>query len=109
MNQLAAGRSQCKNPLFRFNRHLVYNLSRPETSLQPLARATGGYGLCTAPSDPQGNPVFADDQDPDYQKLLAAIRQVMATGVRLFPSASPNRKSPASEADHRLGSSGVRG
>lgn len=77
MNQLAAGRSQRKNPLFRFNRHLVYNLSRPEKSLQllaPLARAMGGYGLCTPPSDPQGNPVFADDQDPDYQKLLAAIR-----------------------------------
>ena len=40
MNALASGRSQRHNPAFRFNRHLLYNLSRPANSLllpAPLA------------------------------------------------------------------------
>jgi len=46
------------------------NLSRPEKSLlvqAPLARGAGGLGLC-------GQEVFADPADPDYQEILAAIR-----------------------------------
>jgi len=49
--------------------HLVYNLSRPEKSLQllaPLTKAAGGYEIC--------GPVFADTSDPDYQTLLRAIQ-----------------------------------
>jgi hypothetical protein len=46
------------------------NLTRPEKSLllrAPLASKAGGLGLC------KGD-VFASREDPDYQKLLAAIQ-----------------------------------
>jgi hypothetical protein len=61
----------------RLSRHYVFNLSRPEKSLlllAPLAKASGGYGLCDTNS-PQA--VFGSAADPDYQKLLA-----MATAGR---------------------------
>jgi len=48
---------------------LQFNLSRPEKSLvllAPLAKESGGYGLCTGP-------VFADTRDPDYRKVLASV------------------------------------
>ena len=57
------------DPRLRFSRHIEYNLSRPEKSLQllaPLSKKAGGYGLC--------GDIFADTSDADYQKLLAAIR-----------------------------------
>ena len=74
MNALATGKSQRGNPVFRFNRHMLYNLSRPAKSLlllAPLAPDAGGLGKlkkgggCTA--------VFEDTADPDYQTLLRAI------------------------------------
>ena len=79
MNDLARQTSQRKNPVFRFSRHALYNLSRPEKSLQlmaPLAKEAGGHGACKATSDPQAPPatVFAGTDDPDYLVLLAAIR-----------------------------------
>jgi hypothetical protein len=46
------------------------NLSRPEKSLlarAPLAPGAGGLGLCR-------EAVFADAADPDYQQILAAVR-----------------------------------
>ena len=55
-------------------RHL--NLSKPEHSaaLQaPLAKGAGGWGLCKGDDDA---PVFADTNDPDYQKMLAALKRV---------------------------------
>ena len=76
MNDLALPESQRNNPVFRFNRHLLYNLSRPEQSLQllaPLSDEAGGFATCR---DAQGQPttVFATTDDPDYRALLAAIR-----------------------------------
>ena len=53
----------------RWSRHLFYDLSRPEKSLlllAPLSKRAGGFESC-------GKPVFADTDDPDYRKVLAAI------------------------------------
>jgi hypothetical protein len=58
------------DPRLRLSRHLVFNLTRPEKSLMllaPLAREAGGYGAC------EGT-VFADQDDPDYHKILAMCR-----------------------------------
>ena len=79
MNDLARHTNQRNNPVFRFSRHALYNLSRPEKSLQlmaPLAKEAGGHGTCKATSDPKAAPatVFAGTDDPDYLVLLAAIR-----------------------------------
>jgi len=55
-------------------RHL--NLTNPAHSaaLQgPLAKDAGGWGLC---SGEDGTPVFAGTDDPDYQKILAALKRV---------------------------------
>ena len=59
-------------------RHLVFNLTRPEKSLillAPLSNQAGGYSLCKRRGK-DGKPdeavtVFADTNDPDYQKILA--------------------------------------
>jgi hypothetical protein len=58
----------------RWTRHLLYNLSRPEKSLlllAPLSKAAGGYEAC-------GQAVFTDTSDPDYQRILAAVRDAKA-------------------------------
>jgi hypothetical protein len=39
--------------------------------LAPLARAAGGYQLCSKADDTA--PVFASTSDPDYQALLAMV------------------------------------
>jgi hypothetical protein len=84
------------DPLARFSPHALFNLSRPRLSLVllgPLAKAAGGYGSCAAGvsgtvrvptgyplagggtrSVPDTKDVFAGTDDPDYQTLLAAIR-----------------------------------
>ncbi len=57
------------DPRLQFSRHVVYNLTRPKQSvllMAPLAKSAGGYAVC-------GN-VFANTSDPDYQTILAAIR-----------------------------------
>jgi hypothetical protein len=54
----------------RWSRHLMFNLTRPEKSLillAPLAKESGGYGACGAG--------FADTRDPDYQRILAMVRE----------------------------------
>jgi hypothetical protein len=54
----------------RWSRDLFYNLSRAEKSLillAPLAKSAGGLQRC-------GRPVFADANDGDYRKVLAAIQ-----------------------------------
>lgn len=54
----------------RYAYPLLYNESHPEQSLAllaPLAKEAGGYGICPGP-------VFKDTSDPDYQKMLAALR-----------------------------------
>lgn len=71
-----------REPRFRYGRHRLYNLSRPEKArllLTPLAKAGGGYA-----GDPQGphgldHPVvFADTGDADYRVLLAAMERYKA-------------------------------
>ena len=62
---------------FRFTRHIVFNLSRPAKSvllLAPLSKRAGGYGICTETKGGATRAVFADTHDPDYGRLLAAIR-----------------------------------
>lgn len=49
------------------------NLTNPEYSLflqAPLSQSVGGAGMC---KNEDGSPVFADKNDPDYQKALQAI------------------------------------
>ena len=58
--------------------HTLYNLTRPEKSLYllaPLAKAAGGLGLCT---NGVGKAVFESTKDPDYQKLLAMVKEAKA-------------------------------
>jgi len=62
-------------PKLPLSRHILFNLSRPDKSLMllaPLSKASGGFGSCR---DENGKPaeVFADANDPDYNKLLAMI------------------------------------
>jgi len=76
--------------VWRFQQHILYNLTRPEQSVQllaPLAKKAGGYGACrqVVPAK-RGAPkvtdkvavVFESKDDPDYQVLLAAIRDAKA-------------------------------
>jgi cytochrome c553 len=61
------------DPRMQFSEHILYNLSRPEKSLQllaPLAKSAGGYGIC--------GEILADTVDADYQDLLAGIREAKA-------------------------------
>ncbi|MCF6284490.1 MAG: hypothetical protein L3K26_04810 [Candidatus Hydrogenedentes bacterium] len=63
------------DPRLRFSRHILYNLSRPEMSLQvlaPLAQESGGLGICR---DESGAAVFKDMSDGDYQTLLTAVKE----------------------------------
>jgi hypothetical protein len=58
----------------------LYNLSHPDKSvilLAPLAEEAGGYGWCQV-EDGQPVAVFRNDQDPDYQSILRAIRAAKA-------------------------------
>jgi hypothetical protein len=70
-------------------RHL--NLTNPSHSaaLQaPLSKKAGGWGLCRKTADGRksgvtgtlstGDPVFADKNDPDYKKMLAALKNGVA-------------------------------
>jgi len=62
----------------RLSRHILYNLSRPEKSLQilaPLAKEAGGLGICRNADD---RAVWQSTDEPDYQTLLAAIRRTKA-------------------------------
>jgi len=73
----------------------LYNLSHPEKSmilLAPLAKEAGGYGWC---KDNYGQHVgFRDTSDPDYQKILAAIRAAKARQKKVgrydAPGSRPN-------------------
>jgi hypothetical protein len=81
MNDLAKGESQRYNPVFRFNRHLLYNLTRPEQSLlllAPLSREAGGYGICGKGKRGEdgagtGYDAISNVTDPAYQTLLRAL------------------------------------
>jgi len=50
------------------------NMTNPEWSFSltvPLAKEAGGFGFCKTED---GKPVFKDKNDPDYKRILAAIR-----------------------------------
>jgi len=64
----------------RMSRQLFFNLSRPEKSLillAPLAKEAGGYALCSQRGGAADGrvTVFADANDPDYQKILTLCRE----------------------------------
>jgi len=77
------------DPRLKQNRHIVFNLTRPDKSLlllAPLAKSAGGYGLCTVAQASSLRPaindnrkpeacatVFASKDDPDYRSLLAMV------------------------------------
>jgi len=61
------------DPRLQFSRNILYNLSRPERSLQllaPLAKSAGGHATC--------GDVFANTSDPDYRRLLEGVREAQA-------------------------------
>jgi len=76
--------------VWRFQQHILYNLSKPAESVQllaPLAKTAGGYGSCRRIVKARGKPdkvtdepanVFASKDDPDYRTLLAAIGDARA-------------------------------
>jgi len=77
---LSFWRPRWNDKRFRFSRHLMFNLTRPEKSLYllaPLASEAGGYGICRGnaqqESGPADQPVFADTSDADYRALLKHI------------------------------------
>ncbi len=73
-NGLSFWMPDMNDPRIRYNRHVLFNLTAPAKSLYlraPLSKAGGGLGLCRkAKGDPD---VFASQDDPDYQVLLAMI------------------------------------
>jgi hypothetical protein len=58
----------------RRNRHIVFNLSKPEKSLMllaPLAKAAGGHGTCHNDGQAPGEgTVFTNTDDPDYKAIF---------------------------------------
>jgi hypothetical protein len=82
------------NPLvYLVGPDLRVNLSCPEHSLlltAPLAKGSGGLGLCRGARG--HGPVFRDRTDPDYRALLGAIRQgaaIMAACAQVDMATSP--------------------
>lgn len=66
-------RFDLNDPRLRFSRHRLFNLTQPEHSLlllAPLARAAGGFGLCSTNAV---QPILADTADVDYQALLGLV------------------------------------
>jgi hypothetical protein len=79
------------DPIARLSPNILLNLTHPHRSpllLAPLAKSAGGFGSCGA--------VFADRQDPDYTKMLDAIRRAgtaVASSARFAtPAFKPNRQ-----------------
>jgi hypothetical protein len=89
-----------KDRRIRRNRHLVFNLTRPDQSLMllaPLARAAGGLGTCREPGTTPGDgTVFSNNSDPDYQAILAmcSAGKRRLDGVKRFdmPGFRPRRE-----------------
>jgi len=71
--------------VWRFQQHILYNLTSPEASVQllaPLAKSAGGYGACreivNGKASDKPASVFESKDDPDYKILLAAIGDTKA-------------------------------
>ncbi len=63
------------DPRLLTSRHIVFNLSQSDKSLMllaPLAKAAGGWGLCTVGAT-NAAPVFASAADPGYRAIRALI------------------------------------
>ena len=80
-----------RDPYARYGPDILFNFSRPEFSkvlLAPLSKSAGGYGWC--------GEIFKNTEDPDYRKLLAAIREAKALIEKTprygMPSFVPNRQ-----------------
>lgn len=63
---------------FRFSRHTMFNLTRPDKSallMAALSKEAGGHGLCkkSINKDAESVVVFANTSDPDYQAMLKHI------------------------------------
>ena len=72
-NGLSFWEPKMDDPRIRYNRHTLFNLTRPEKSLYlraPLAKAAGGLGLCT---NALGAAVFVTLDDPAYHTLFNMI------------------------------------
>ncbi|MDP6636486.1 MAG: hypothetical protein QGG42_16435 [Phycisphaerae bacterium] len=68
-------------PILRYNRHILYNLSRPEKSillLAPLAKSAGGYASDEKKEKPACPVVFKNTNDADYKTLLTAVKDAKA-------------------------------
>ena len=68
----------------------LYNLSHPEKSmvlLAPLAKESGGYGWCSAKGS---EPIFRDARDPDYLRILDAVRRAKDRRETHRPSDMPD-------------------
>jgi hypothetical protein len=79
------------DPRMQFSRHILYNLSSPEQSLQllaPLKKDVGGYEIC--------GPVFESTEEPDFRILLAAINDAKAYLEKITRFSMPNFR-PAPE------------
>ncbi|MGB2822379.1 MAG: hypothetical protein WBF17_15445, partial [Phycisphaerae bacterium] len=81
-NRLSFWRPDWRDARMQRSRHFIFNLTRPEKSmilLAPLSRKAGGHGM--GRRDPKTGEivepaeVFRDTSDPDYRKILAAVRQ----------------------------------
>jgi hypothetical protein len=73
-NGLSFWMPKMDDPRLKFNRHAIFNLTRPEKSLYlraPLAKSAGGLGLCQRDGKPAE--VFTAEDDPDYGAMLAMI------------------------------------
>ncbi len=75
--------------VWRFQQHILYNLTHPEQSVQllaPLAKNAGGYGACREIEKAgkrikvteKAAVVFKSKDDPDFKTLLAAIQDAKA-------------------------------
>ena len=73
------------DPRIQFSRHILYNLSNPEKSLQllaPLAKDAGGYGICGS--------VLESTEEADFRILLAAINDAKAYLEKITRYDMPN-------------------
>jgi len=79
-------------PILRYNRHILYNLSRPAKSLlllAPLARQAGGYAR-PAQGTGQCPVVFTSTAEADYQTLLHAVTEAKAFIEKITRFDMPN-------------------
>lgn len=58
------------DPMTKYSGHILVNMTHPQDSpliLAPLSKSAGGWGCC--------GEVFADQSDPDYQRILKSLEE----------------------------------